>query len=180
VKGKPVFQPFLFKEIAVAIYWQTKSAKGSSVEPSHTDWINVQGLSFGTTRPISTKTGRIADRNPSRGQIGEVHISKEMDKASVDLFMSTCLGDGEPMEIHVTRPGSRADGSEIVYLKYQLENALVTGYSMNSTGNTPGETLTVNFTKMTMIHTPQDAAAKGTEPVPVTFNNASGESEGGS
>jgi type VI secretion system secreted protein Hcp len=135
-------------------------------------------MSFHSGRVVDTPTGRIADRQAHAGHISEVHVSKDMDTASPDMFMSTCVGAGEKLEIHVTRAGSRQDKSEITYLTYVLENALLTSYSFNSSGTNPSETFTINFTKLTKSYTPQDAAAKGTGAVPVTFDQETGTGEG--
>jgi type VI secretion system Hcp family effector len=162
----------------VGIYWKTKSAKGDATEKNHAGWIKLSGLNFSSSRAVTTRTGRVADRHATTGRLGEIHLAKDMDTASMDLFMSTCLGEGEDMEIHVTRAGSRQDKSEVVYLKYVLENALVTGYAFNSSGANPSENLTVNYTKVTMTHTPPDAALKGTGGNNACFDQVTGAAEG--
>lgn len=145
----------------MGIYWKPeKVGKGDATETEHKEWIKVDSVSFSSGRNIRTVTGRTADREASPGHISEITISKEMDTASMNLFAATCVGNGEKMEIHMTRAGTLDDKAEVVYLKYELENALLTSYSFNSSGGKPSETLTVNFTKITMIHTPQDPAAK--------------------
>jgi type VI secretion system secreted protein Hcp len=155
----------------VGIYWKPeKSAKGDATEKGHADWIKVDAVSLSAGRTIHTLMGRVSDRQADPGHVSEMTITKEMDTASMNLFKATCVGAGEKMEIDVTRAGTTQDAAEIVYLKYTLENALITGYSFNSTGNKPSETLTLNFTKITMAYTPQDAAAKGTGTIPVTFD----------
>jgi type VI secretion system secreted protein Hcp len=168
----------LNKEISVGIYWKTKSAKGDATEKNHTEWIKLDGLSLGSSRAVVSQTGRVADRAANTGVVGEIHLTKDMDSASMDLFMASCVGDGEDMEIDVTRAGSKQDKSEITYLKYTLKNALVTSYAFNSTGANPSETLTINFSKITMSYTPQDAAAKGGGAIPVTFDQETGTGEG--
>ncbi len=155
----------------MGIYWKPETAaKGDATEKNHKDWIKLDSISFGSGRTVKTPTGRVADRQADTGQVSEITITKDMDTSSMKLFKATCVGTGEKMELHVTRAGALAGGEEIVYLKYTLENALVTSYSFNSTGGQPTETLTLNFTKITMAYTPQDAAAKGTGDIPVTFD----------
>jgi type VI secretion system secreted protein Hcp len=164
----------------VGIYWKTeKIKKGDANEAEHKGaqgWIKLAGFSFGSGRNIATRTGRVADREASTGQVGEITITKEMDVASMYLFMGTCLGAGQKMNIHVTRAGP--DKKEITYLKYELDNALLTNYSYGSGGANPVETVTINFTKIKMEYTPADAAAKGTGSIPVMFDMATGTGEG--
>jgi type VI secretion system secreted protein Hcp len=155
----------------VGIYWKTeKAAKGDATEKKHENWIKVDSVAFGSGRPVLTRTGRAEDREAGTGQVSELTITKSMDTASMNLFKATCVGKGEKMEIHLTRAGTLDDKSEVVYLKYILENALLTGYAFNSTGGQPSETLTLNFTKVTMTYTPQDPAAAESSPITVAFN----------
>jgi type VI secretion system secreted protein Hcp len=164
----------------VGIYWKTKCAegKGNATEKNHTTWIKVSDFSFSSGRNVDTPTGRVADREASTGYLGEFTISKDMDAASMYLFTAACIGEGEEMEIHVTRAGTKADKSEITYLTYTLTNALITSFSFGSSGGNPSETLTINFTKIKEEFTPQDAAAKGSGAIPVTFDQELGTGEG--
>jgi type VI secretion system secreted protein Hcp len=162
----------------MAIYLKTPFAKGEVAEPSHKEWIKLDSMSFSSGRTVRTPTGRVADRQADIGHISEVHVTKDLDTASPDLFMGTCVGPGEKLEIHVTRTGSKKDATEIVYLTYELENSLLTSFSVNTSGSKPSETVTINFTKMKMTYTPQDAAATGKGQIPVTFNQAEGKGEG--
>ncbi len=154
----------------MGIYWKPdKAAKGDATEKGHDKWIKVESVSLNSGRSVRTLTGRAADRQAEPGQVSELTITKDMDTSSMNLFKGTCVGHGEKMVVDVTRAGGLDDKAEIVYLKYTLENALITGYSFVSTGGKPTETLTINFTKITMAYTPQDAAAKSTGTIPVTF-----------
>jgi type VI secretion system secreted protein Hcp len=155
----------------MGMYWKTdKAAKGDATEKKHVKWIKASSLEFAAGRTVTTRTGRAADREAGTGHVGELTLTKEMDSASMHLFKAACVGNGERMEIHLTRAGSLDDKSEVVYLKYILENTLLTSYSFNSSGGKPSETLTLNFTKITMTYVPQDPAAAEASPVTVMFN----------
>ena len=163
----------------MGIYWKPeKAGKGDATEKNHIDWIKVASVSFGSGRQVKEGIGRDADRQVSTGQIGEVTIVKSMDTSSMNLFRATCFGSGEKMELHLTRAGELADKAEVVYLKYVLENTLLTGYAFSSTGGLPSETVTLNFTKLTMTYTPQDAAVSGASPISVSFDKSKTTPEG--
>jgi type VI secretion system secreted protein Hcp len=166
----------------MGIYWQisgTEAIAGNATEANHIGWIRCNSMGFGSGRNVITRTGRAADREVSTGHVSEITLSKDMDLASVNLFMASCLGSGTDMTIHVTRAGARADAAEITYLKYELENCMVSGYSLggSSTGN-PTETITINFTKIQMIFSTASSAARGLAGVPVTFDMATGSGSG--
>jgi type VI secretion system secreted protein Hcp len=163
----------------MGIYWKMKTATGDATEKNHTNWMRINAFAFRSGRSVTTRTGRVADREVSTGHVSQLSITKGMDSASMDLFMSTCLGGGEEMQINVTRAGSRADKSEITFLKYTLSDALLTGYDLQvGRDGRVQESLTVDFTKVVMRFTPQDSAAKGLAGVPVTFDMATGTGEG--
>jgi type VI secretion system secreted protein Hcp len=155
----------------VGIYWKPeKAAKGDATEKGHTDWIKLDSVGLDSGRHVFSATGRVADRQASTGHVGEIMITKSMDAASMNLFKAACIGAGEKMEIDVTRAGSIDDQSEVVYLKYKLEDAIITSYVFNTSGSAPSESLTINFTTITMTYTPQDPALKGTSGQTVSFN----------
>ena len=159
----------------MGIYWKTeKAGKGDATEKDHKEWIKVDSLNFGSGRMVHSTTGRLTDRAAGNGHLGEITLSKDMDTASMNLFTATCVGAGEKMEIHLTRSGTLDDKAEIVYLKYELENALISSYAFNSSGGKPSETLTINFTKMTMHYVPQDPAAKADSALRATVCQGTG------
>jgi type VI secretion system secreted protein Hcp len=163
----------------MGIYWKPdKASKGDATEKKHEKWIKVSSMSFSSGRGIRDKVGRGHDRLVSSGHISELTITKDMDTASMNLFKGVCVGHGEKMEIHVTRAGTLDDKSEVVYLKYVLEDALITGYSFNSSGGKPTETLTINFSKITMTHTPQSRTAEAAQPITVSADAAATTAQG--
>jgi type VI secretion system secreted protein Hcp len=164
----------------VGIYWKAgKSPNGDATEKGHKKWVKCGSLSLSTNRVVDSTSGHVADRVKDNGRVSELTLTKDMDTASMNLFKSTCNGHGENMEIHVTRPGSADDKAEIVYLKYILENALVTSYAFHSAGTRPMETLTLNFTKITMTHVPQNAGTTPGSNNTVSHDNTETTAKGG-
>ena len=158
----------------MGIYLKVPAVKGDADAAEHKGWIKLDSFAFGSGREVRTPIGRVADRHANRGQVGEIQLTKEMDSSSLHLFAATCVGGGETMEIEVTRAGDKKKKTEIPYLKYKLEHALFTGYSFHSSGANPYETLSLNFTKITMAYHPQDAALKGEPANAETFDQMTG------
>jgi type VI secretion system secreted protein Hcp len=64
--------------------------------------------------------------------------------------------------IHFTKTNK---DQQDTYMEYILSNTLVSGFSTNSTGDRPVETVSLNFTKIEYNYTGQDAkGAKGDTP----------------
>lgn len=120
---------------------------GDAVIDSHDKWITVDSLQMGVGRAISSSGGSV-DRETSNPSFSEVTVTKSTDVASADLFMQAVCGKGlGKAELHFLHTGG-ADKKSQVYLKIELEDAIVSSYSMSSGGDRPTESLSLNFTKI--------------------------------
>jgi type VI secretion system secreted protein Hcp len=156
----------------MAVYLKVPSITGDATAQDFSKWIRLHSLGFGSSRTVQMDPGRPASRAADAGYIGEMIITKEMDSASMNLFKAACNGGGQKMTINVTRAGTTGDKSEEVFLAYELEDALLAGYSFNSTGRNPNESLLINFAKVTMTYTGLDK-----KPIPVTLNAVTAENK---
>jgi type VI secretion system Hcp family effector len=160
----------------MGMYWKCKGAKGDASEPGHKEWIKVKFLGFDSGRVVRTRLGKVANREADVGNVSEITIEKDMDPASMHLFKLTCQGHAEDMEIDFTRAGPNK--TEIKYVTYKLEHAVITGYSFNSRGDNPTETITVHFKKITHTYFPQDTALKAKGGIHAWFDRAKVKAEG--
>lgn len=121
--------------------------KGDSIVDGHTDWITIDSLQFGVGRAVSVSGGG-KDRDTSNPSFSEVVLTKSTDVSSADLFMQAVCGKSlGKAEIHFIQTGG-ADKKQQVFLKIELEEALVTAYSASSGGDRPSESISINFTKI--------------------------------
>jgi type VI secretion system secreted protein Hcp len=78
---------------------------------------------------------------------------KQLDQSSTKIQEACAKGDFQKeVEIHLT---TDVKGKEEPYLKYKLENAIISSYSFhgNSSGSPlPTEQVTLNFTKATWTY----------------------------
>lgn len=120
---------------------------GESTVAGHDKWITISSIQFGVGRGISSVGGG-GDRETSNPSFSEVTLSKSMDVASTELFMqATCGKSLGKAEIHFLQTGG-ADAKGQVYLKIELEETIVSSYSVSSGGERPSESLSLNFTKI--------------------------------
>lgn len=148
----------------MAIYLKIDGISGNVTEDSHKEWIELNSFQFGVGRGIATPTGAAGDRESTAPSLSEITVTKSMDKASTQLFgLSLGNSDASTFKIDFTRTGQ---GKTEVYLNYELENTLVSGYSLSSGGDNPQESLSLNFTKITQkfVHF-KDANDTGTPTV---------------
>lgn len=134
--------------------------KGDSAVKDHDKWITCNSLQLGVGRAISVSGGG-KDRDTSTPSFSEVTITKSTDVASADLFFQAICGKSlGKAEIHFVQTGGSEGGQ--VYLKYELEEAIISSYSVSSGGERPSESISLNFTKITKQYDAFDGKTKVT------------------
>ena len=135
--------------------------KGDSTVTAHENWITCNSFQFGVGRAI-TSSGGGKDRDTSTPSFSEVVLTKDTDIASSDLFAQATYGKGlGKAEIHFIQTGGEGNEAQ-VYLIYELEEAIVSSYSVSSGGERPVESISLNFTKIAVTYHAFSGTAKTT------------------
>jgi len=150
----------------MAIYMEIEGITGNVTEEGHADWIEVDSLQWGIGRAISSEIGKAADRESSQPSISEITVSKSMDEASPYLFTEACTGDGKTVTIDICKTGQAVEA----FMSYELENCMLSGYSVSSGGDRPTETISLSFTKITMTYTPTLETGELGDPIPAGYD----------
>ena len=146
----------------MAIYLKYDGIDGDATHEDHKNWITVESLQWGVGRAISTPVGSTKNREASEPSVAEVSIAKLMDVSSVYLFQESCTGQvGKEVKIHVVSTGSPGQ----TFLEYTLSDTLVSGYSVSSAGDRPGESVSLNFNKVEMKYIPLESNNESGSPV---------------
>ena len=120
--------------------------KGQSTVDGHTGWINVESMQFGVGRSIAMQTGGGAKREVSSPSISEVTFSRQSDMASPELFYQACGGVSlGKCEIHLLQV---VDNKPQVFMKIELEEAIISNFSLSSGGDMPIDNFCINFSKI--------------------------------
>ena len=69
-----------------------------------------------------------------------------MDTSSASLFQESLTGEGHNVVLYFTDTKNKPNAN---YLQIELENVLISGFSMSSGGDKPTESISLNFTKIT-------------------------------
>ena len=145
--------------MAIYMDYDKKRVKGNVTAEGYQDLIDLGSFSWGVGRGISMEPGAIANREASRPSISEVTISKSMDNATPGLFKDSVSGDaGALVVIQFVQTGA----SKIeTYMKYTLENCLVSSYSVSAGADgKPIENISLSFTKVIMDYCASDSTNK--------------------
>jgi type VI secretion system secreted protein Hcp len=153
------------------IYMKFEGIDGDVTATGHVKWIELNSMQWGVGRGIASATGQAAEREASAPSISEVTITKMMDKTTPLLFTESLIGDGKKVEIHLVKTGKdKLD----VFMEYVLTDTMISGYSVSSGGDTPSESLSLNFTKVELKYHPHDNKGKAGSPIPAGYDIGKG------
>jgi type VI secretion system secreted protein Hcp len=151
------------------IYVKYAAINGDVTAEGHKQWIEVNSFQWGVGRGISSPTGGSADRESSAPSVSEVVVTKPTDIASTNLLHEALQGEG----VEVTIDFCKTDkGNLQVYLSYTLTNTMISGFSLSSGGDRPQESLSFNFTKVSMTDVGMGAKNEDGQPATVGYDLA--------
>ncbi len=149
------------------IYMHYDGIEGNATAKGYEKWIEVSSFQFGAGRGISTPTGGAANREASAPSVSEVTVTKMMDKASPKLFEAGLIGEeGKTVKIAIVRTGKELKE----HCVYKFEETLVSGYSVSTGGDTPSESLSLNFVKFEYSFTGSETTGKDASKMKVGFD----------
>ena len=123
-------------------------------------WVEINSFQWGVGRGISSPTGGSADRESSAPSVSEITITKPMDVSSYRWLEEALTGEGVDCTIDFCKTDK---GTLETYASYQLSDCMVSGYSVSSGGDSPSESLSLNFTKIIYSYTAMTAKNEGGE-----------------
>jgi type VI secretion system secreted protein Hcp len=122
--------------------------KGESTQIGFEDHIAAQSLQWGIGRGIGSFTSGI--RETSRPTFSEVVFTKTLDISTNDIIGAMVKGKAlATVKISFVRDDG-ADGFN--YLSYELSDVLISSYSASSSGETPYESVSLNFAKIKTVY----------------------------
>lgn len=143
---------------------------GDCEEKNHENWIVCESINVSVEREFS-ESGNRADRDLSNCKVEDIEVTKTTDKTSVDLLMEAACGkDKGKAKIHFLASAGAGDDN-VTYLEYELDGAVISSFSLSSSGERPEETIKLNFQKLTMKYQQYNAGkAVGAAQGPKTYN----------
>jgi type VI secretion system secreted protein Hcp len=136
----------------MAIFLQFGTIKGDGTDSGHVDWIDCQTCTMSITRNINTDIGKGGSREDRLPTVSDFHLTKKWDKASVELWRAAfSKSSGEHAVLHFTKTGTGNLGST-VFLEVEMAKALISHYSMSTSGGEPAESISINATGVQVRH----------------------------
>lgn len=141
--------------MAFDAFLKIEGIPGESADRDHKDWIEILSWSWGSSNPSTVGPG--SGGGAGKVQMQDFHFVHRVDKASPKLMESCCNGQ----HIKDAKLSVRKSGDQPVqYLKVTLSDILVSSFQVggNSGGDSPPmEQISLNFAKVEMIYTGQNA-----------------------
>ena len=128
----------------MGLYMKFAKLEGDVATKGYEKWTALHSFQFGVGRAITSGEGRGANRTASHTSVSEIVVTKDLDETSLGLWEDALTG---PMKADVKFAWTTAtDNKEI--LTITLWETGVSGWSTSSGGERPGETVSLNFTKI--------------------------------
>ena len=118
--------------------------KGESVQEGHKDEIAASSLQWGVGRGVSSYTS--GNRETTTPSFSEMVFTKTFDISSNDLAKAATMGKSLP-EVKISLRKDTGEGG-LDYLVYTLTDVLISSYSVSSGGETPSESISMNYIKI--------------------------------
>jgi type VI secretion system secreted protein Hcp len=128
---------------------------GESQDDAHKDEIQCSSITWGVSNAGSGGFG--TGSGSSKSAVGDIHITKLVDKSSPNLLKACCTGQTIGSAVVTMR---KAGGdSPVEYSVYKLDEVFVSSFntSAHDGGGIGQESLSLNFSKINFVYTPQKA-----------------------
>jgi type VI secretion system secreted protein Hcp len=156
--------PMAAKGAAVDYFLKLDGVEGESTDKAHSKEIVLDSFSFGMSQTLSAPTST-GGASVGKVTFSDTAITAKISKVSPQLYLNAAGGTRiKSALITVRRPNDRSGGD---FYTVKLEDVLLTSLKTGgNSGDTPTETLTMNFGKVIWTYRPQKA--DGSLDTPVT------------
>ena len=155
--------------MAVDMFLKLTAIEGESRDTTHGKEIDVLAWSWGVSNSGTAHIGGGAGAGKANFQ--DISVTKYIDKSTPTLFQHAAKGMHIDEAKLVVR---KAGGTAVEYVVITMNECLITAVSTGGSGGEDRltENISINFAKVKLEYTPQDAkGAKGTM-IPFTYNIA--------
>ena len=130
---------------AVDMFLKIEGIEGESKDKTHGKEIDILSLSWSSAMQSSRAGGA------GKASVEDLSVTKYIDKATPKLFESLATGKHIAEAKIVVRS---AGGNPVEYLKYTLQDIIVTSYSTGSSGeDRPTESVSFSYSKVEVEYT---------------------------
>jgi type VI secretion system secreted protein Hcp len=155
--------------MAVDMFIKIGDLKGEALDHKHKDSIDVLAWSWGVSNSGSAHVGGGA--GAGKCNVQDLSLTKYIDKCSPPLLLACCNGKHYPEALLTVR---KAGEKPVEYLKIKMTDLIITSVSTGGSGGEDRltENVTLNFAKVHVDYTPQDAKGAAGTAIPMSWDIA--------
>jgi len=157
--------------MAFDAYLDLKDVPGEATAKGFEKKIEIYSFSWGASAPVTVGPGTTG-MSASRVSISSFNVMKKTDVASPKLFQAACKGD-HFTDMTVTLRKQTGTGGQDAFIIYKFEEVMVESvqWSGSSGGDdTPTESVSFAFAKVTFEYKPQGADGKLVAGTPIVWD----------
>jgi len=151
---------------------KSPTVKGGVTEETHKDWIQINSWSISAARPVVADQGSEESRHRGESQVGEISISKVIDKSTVYVIQELLKGTSLD-KAQIDQTTSEGQDKIKVYFSLNMENVRITNHSISGAGDEgalASESFSLNATSVTWKYIAQDPTDKKDVPHTAGYN----------
>jgi type VI secretion system secreted protein Hcp len=155
--------------MAVDMFLKIDDVKGEAQDDKHKDEIDVLAWSWGISQSATTHTG--GGGGSGKANFHDVTITKYLDKSSPKLMEFVASGKHCKEALLTVR---KAGEKPLEYIKMKMSDCLISSISTGGSGGEDRltENLTINFSKVELIYTPQKSDGSPDSAMPFNWDIA--------
>jgi len=130
------------------VYVSFPGLDGDSEHEGDSEWIDVLSVEWGADRDSAPETGTermCAGYRTGGAVVGTLTLTKPHD-GSPSRFSRACA-EGTHFPIMLVETTSERTGRGR-HMRYELQDAMITAYSINTSGDAPTESMSFDYTKL--------------------------------
>jgi type VI secretion system secreted protein Hcp len=146
--------------MAYDAYLQIEGVTGDSKDSKHAKWIELYSFSWGASNPVNSSSG--SGMASGKVSISSFNAMKKCDSGSAKLF-EFCATGGHAAKAKVEICKSTGGATTEPFIVYEFEEVFVESIQWSGSAggdDTPTESISVAFGKVTMHYSTQDEKGK--------------------
>ena len=147
--------------MTVDMFMKIEGVEGEARDHEHKDSIDVLAWSWGMSQSGTTHIG--GGSGAGKVSVQDISFTKYIDKSTHALMLACCNGKHYPEAKLTVR---KAGENPVEYLKITMNDLIITSVSTGGSGGEDRltENVTLNFAKVKVEYSEQDAKGKGVAP----------------
>ncbi|WP_426140675.1 Hcp family type VI secretion system effector [Pseudomonas sp. DWP3-1-2] len=137
-------------------YLHIEGVPGETLSAGYENWIELEDFELSANQTASATATSSGGATSGRAYMRDMLVRKLVDNATPKLHEACCSGKHfNKVSLHVFRAGD----SKVKYLEIQLEEVIISSFSLLGNGGTanafPSELLTLNYGRIKMVYSKQ-------------------------